>query len=54
MSVKCRRSLVYGQNRMGKNGFLTYITCSTRRTGYEPPRFMSSRTSEVERRDVMA
>jgi hypothetical protein len=33
---------------------MTYSICSIRKTGYEPPKGMSSRMSEVERQDVMA
>src|SRR5918999_438433 len=36
MSVKCRRSLVSGQNRIRNFGSLTCITYSIRKTGFEP------------------
>jgi hypothetical protein len=52
MSVKCKRNLVDGQKRIGRERLTTYTTCSTRRTGYEPPKHTSDKTLEVEPRDV--
>jgi hypothetical protein len=52
MSVKRRRNLVNGQNRIKPTGFMTCTICSITMSGYEPLRRTLGKMREVKPQDA--